>query len=187
MTSSSITDKALLKSIQLHQGQTRKHDGKTPFIVHPVGVGFLVAHYTKDEDIIAAALLHDTIEDTAYTKEELLADFGPRVAGMVLDVTEPPRSEMAWKERKQWYIVHLKKAGYEARLISLADKINNLTSMMDGYRIEGEAMWKKFNSDKTLWYYEEIYRVVKDDAALSPIVKIYGATLKEAHKLFGSA
>ena len=147
----------------------------------------MIARYTKDEEIIAAALLHDTIEDTAYTEEELLADFGPSITKMVLDVTEPPRSTTAWKERKQWYINHLQEASYEARLISLADKINNLTSMMDGYRKEGEAMWKKFNSDKTLWYYEEIYRVLKNDKELKPLVDIYGAILKEAHTLFGSA
>lgn len=155
--------KAINIAAALHDGQKRKGDS-LPYIVHPLIVGLILMDYTNDEDIIAAGILHDTLEDTIYSKEELERDFNPRIAQFVLGVTEPAKP-LPWRERKNGYLGHLVTAGHEARLICAADKLHNLQSMIDAFQKYGESAFEKFNapSDKKLWFYEECLKILQKD------------------------
>ena len=169
-----------------HQGQARKAD-KLPYIIHPFAVMIIASEYTKDEDILIAALLHDTLEDTKYTLNDLTADFGPKIAKIVKEVSEVKTDEndqrLSWDNRKTEYLNTLRTACSGALLIAAADKIHNLDSLVAAYRAQGESMWKKFNSpaDKKIWVYEQTYQIIKQRLK-NPIVQKLAKTLKSAKK-----
>ncbi len=163
-----MAEKALIHAAVKHHGGYRKGT-KIPYIVHPVEVTsivFLVA--PENEDAIAAAALHDTVEDTDETVENLRALFGDVVADVVSEESED--KSRTWKERKQTTIDFLngklmddegkvRVPSEEARLVALADKLSNIRAMMDDLAEEGDTMWNKFNqSDPAVqkWYYQSI-------------------------------
>lgn len=158
--------KAINKATELHYGQMRKGN-KIPYVVHPFSVGLILMEYTNDEDVIIAGILHDTIEDTGYTKEQMEQDFGRRITGFVLDVTEPPKP-LPWQQRKDVYLKHLASANYEAKLICAADKLHNLQSLEEALQKFGPDAHKLFNApkDKKLWFYEACLKILKDDGRM---------------------
>ena len=122
----------LLKGIHFacikHSTQRRKDPEQTPYINHPVGVAhILYENDIKDIDVLLAAVLHDTIEDTNTTLEELQIEFGEKVAGIVADCTDD--KSLDWKERKRLQIVTANSKSREAKLVKLADKIYNLKDL----------------------------------------------------------
>jgi len=158
--------KAINLAAELHENQKRKGDG-LPYIVHLFAVTYILLEYTKDEEVILAGILHDTIEDTYYKKEQMEKDFGARVTEMVLDLTDPPKS-VSWLERKQTYLKHLANSDYETKLICAADKLHNLISISEAFRRFGEKAYEKFNAplDKKLWFYEECYKILESDSKM---------------------
>ncbi len=112
-----------------HTGQTRKGERSEPYINHPLEVANLIASVgrVEDIDILIAAILHDTIEDTGSTAEELIVRFGERVTGFVLEVTDDKSLPKA--ERKRLQIEHSPHLSFEAKHIKLADKISNITDI----------------------------------------------------------
>src|ERR1700680_3288167 len=152
--------RAFLLAAQKHSGQTRK-TSTIPYIAHLMGVASLVLEAGGDEDLAIAALLHDVVEDCGGTPmlKEVRRRFGKRVAHVVDGCTDsftdpkPP-----WRERKETYIRHLKKADAETRLASAADKLNNVRSILSDYREVGESIWSRFNGGRegTLWYYRSL-------------------------------
>ena len=183
--------KAIKRASVLHLGQTRKGDG-TPYILHPYSVAFILSHYTEDEDLVVAGLLHDVLEDVdGYEREDLQKEFGERVARMVSDVTEDVSlkkekgEKESWIERKTKYLEHLSTVSSDSAMLSCADKIHNLSSMIEGYREQGDKLFKKFNApkEKRLWYYEEVLKIVKGKAD-SKIVDEFEALYNKAKKLF---
>ena len=156
--------KAINLSGKLHDGQGRKGDG-LPYIIHPFAVALILMDYSEDEDVIVAGLLHDTVEDCDYTEEQLIEDFGPRVADIVMGVTEQNKED-PWQKRKDDYLAHLKGASYEAKLICAADKIHNLQSMIAVYEKLGKEAEKEFNAplDKKIWFYDACYEIIKEDS-----------------------
>ena len=152
--------RAFLFAADKHSGQTRKAS-KTPYIAHLMGVGSLVLEFGGDEDMAIAALLHDVVEDCGGVPmlNEVRRKFGSRVAKIVEGCTDsfidpkPP-----WQERKENYMKHLKKADAETRLVSAADKLNNVCSILADYREVGESIWARFNGGRegTLWYYRSL-------------------------------
>lgn len=140
-----------------HKGQARKAS-TTPYIAHLMGVASLVLEFGGDEDLAIAALLHDVVEDCGGEPmlKEVRRGFGTRVAKIVdgcTDTYETPKPP--WRERKENYIRHLKSADAGTRLVSAADKLNNVRSIVADYREVGEMVWQRFNGgrDGTLWYY----------------------------------
>ena len=182
--------RALEKAAALHDGQYRKNS-KVPYIVHPVAVMLLTSKYSEDEAVLAVALLHDTIEDTAYTPKELERDFGERVKNFVLDITED--KSLPWRERKERYLEHLRKeAPMESVLISCSDKLHNMRDILEqfgsGEEKGNEKLWKAFEGDVEgyLWYWGEMHRIIKD--RLSPAVaaefeKVYSAVQKSLRRI----
>ena len=146
-----------------HKRQTRKAS-TIPYIAHLMGVASLVLEAGGDEDLAIAALLHDVVEDCggAPMLKEVRRKFGPRVAKVVDGCTDADTiPKPPWRERKGKYINHLKKADADTRLVSAADKLNNVRSILSDYRAIGESVWSRFNGgrDGTLWY----YRTLRDE------------------------
>lgn len=113
-----------------HRDQRRKDKGATPYINHPVSLAHILTDEggIEDIDVLCAALLHDTIEDTDTTAEELLAHFGERIASIVLEVTDDTAQHFT--VRKQAQIDHAPHMSHEAKLVKLADKISNLRDVL---------------------------------------------------------
>ena len=164
-------EKAVLFATKAHAGQLRKGSEK-PYILHPMEAMAIVTKYTDDEDVIAAAVLHDTVEDTTVTLERLEKEFGPRVAALVASVTEDKKkdlpAESTWLERKQEAILHLETASHETKLLCLADKYSNLRDMYDDIEDFGSEYWQLFNQKDGrmhAWYYRENFRILKEEFA----------------------
>jgi len=155
--------RAFVFAAEKHKGQTRKASS-IPYIAHLMGVASLVLEAGGDEDLAIAALLHDVVEDCGGTPmlKEVRRRFGSRVAKVVDGCTDaytdpkPP-----WRERKESYIARLRNEDKETRLVSAADKLNNVRSIVSDYRAVGESIWSRFNGGRegTLWY----YRTLRDE------------------------
>jgi guanosine-3',5'-bis(diphosphate) 3'-pyrophosphohydrolase len=117
---------ALAFAAERHRDQRRKDSARTPYVNHPIALLRVLSLEAGVEDpvVLCAALLHDTVEDTATTPQEIEARFGPEIRAVVMEVTDDKRLPKA--ERKRLQIVHSARASEPARLIKLADKICNL-------------------------------------------------------------
>jgi (p)ppGpp synthase/HD superfamily hydrolase len=144
-------EQAIKAAAVLHQDQLRKGSVPLPYITHLVGVLMILRDYTSDEDTLVSALLHDTLEDTDYTVEELENDFGKTVRKYVEAVTEPSYDgevKLSWVETKKRYAEQLKKAPVEAVLIAAADKCHNFRSMVEEYYQHHNRFAKDFGPDQ---------------------------------------
>jgi (p)ppGpp synthase/HD superfamily hydrolase len=151
---------AFLFAAEKHAGQVRKAS-TTPYVAHLMGVASLALEFGGDEDIAIAALLHDVVEDCGGVPmlEEVRQRFGERVAKIVEGCTDSDTlPKPPWRERKESYIRHLQNADADTRLVSAADKLNNVRSILSDYREVGEKIWERFNGgrDGTLWYYRAL-------------------------------
>ncbi len=143
-----------------HKAQTRKAS-TIPYIAHLMGVASLVLEAGGDEDLVIAALLHDVVEDCGGSPmlKEIRRRFGARVAKVVDGCTDADTyPKPPWRERKEKYIRHLKTADADTKLVSAADKLNNVRSILSDYRAIGESVWSRFNGGRegTLWYYRTL-------------------------------
>ena len=143
-----------------HSGQVRKAS-TIPYIAHLMGVASLVLEAGGDEDLAIAALLHDVVEDCggASMLKEVRRRFGTRVAKVVDGCTDADTyPKPPWRGRKETYIRHLGRADADTRLVSAADKLNNIRSILSDFRAIGESVWSRFNGGRegTLWYYRTL-------------------------------
>lgn len=160
-------EQAIRAAAVLHKDQLRKGSMPFPYITHLVATAFTLLDYTQDEDVIIAALLHDTLEDTDYTLDELEEDFGGRVREFVEAVTEPQSTSeerISWREKKSAYTKLLKKGPKEAVLIAAADKMHNFRTIVEDYHDEPERFAQDFgnNFDERLTAYQEIANVINN-------------------------
>jgi len=142
------TEVALNKAAVLHDGQYRKGKEKLPFITHPIAVANIVSAYTKDEDVVVAALLHDTLEDTLYGYESMASEFETRVADIVRGVTIPEAENSSlgnWTKDRTRYFENLKQASNESALVATADKLHNFKSVLRDYCNDTEQFRKDFS------------------------------------------
>jgi (p)ppGpp synthase/HD superfamily hydrolase len=157
MTSSRF-EAALIFAIRLHADQTRKGTN-IPYIAHLLGVASIVLEYGGNEDEAIAALLHDAIEDTNATRQEICDRFGEEVAAIVhgsTDTDKKPKPD--WWPRKRAYIERIPNESKSVLLVSAADKLENARAILADYRRIGESLWDRFNGKKegTLWYYRSL-------------------------------
>lgn len=181
-------DRALEFAVKAHAGQTRKSQS-LPYILHPMEVAAAAASMTDSEDVLIAALLHDTVEDADVTPETIGAEFGERVAALVASETEPHYKgeswEETWKHRKTVSLDFLRdKADREMKILWLADKLANLRSLHRSWREQGDAAFNIFHQkDKKeqAWYYNSIAaytaELVQTDA--------YAEYCRHLHDIFG--
>ncbi|WP_328043340.1 HD domain-containing protein [Neobacillus mesonae] len=151
-----VIDKALQAASKAHERQYRKGTD-IPYIVHPVAVGMILLKAGYSEQVVAAGILHDTVEDTDVTLQDLERDFGQEIAEMVAGCTEPDKS-LSWEQRKEHTIEYLKTASTEIRAIACADKLHNLRSIINDQEQYGEEVWSRFKRGKVQqkWYYTNI-------------------------------
>ncbi len=184
--------KALQFAARKHHGQLRREIEPLPYITHLFSVALLVAEDGAHDDVVTAALLHDTIEDTGTTREEIVAAFNEHVAGLVESVSERKDIDgksVEWKERKADYIARLERAGDESITISLADKIDNIESKLEAYAAEGDALlerWKQPASEY-LWYHGEVLRIAQSRLPNHPLTKRLAEVHACERELFAGA
>lgn len=157
-----MIDDAVEFATKAHEGQFRKGT-RRPYIVHPIEVADIVSTMTRDEEVICAAVLHDTIEDcSGITRDVLKLRFGERVADMVSQESED--KSQTWEERKGNTITRLKEACREVQMIGLADKLSNMRDIDRDYPAAGEMLWTRFrmNSKAAMaWYYKGVRDALK--------------------------
>ena len=158
-----MVERALKFATKAHEGQLRKGT-KRPYIMHPIEVGDIVATMTDDEEIICAALLHDTVEDCEeITGDVIRQSFSDRVAELVLMESED--KSKTWVERKGSTIERLKTAPREVQMIALGDKLSNMRDIDRDYPECGELLWQRFRmKDKEMigWYYKGIRESLRE-------------------------
>ena len=165
----SVFERAIIFATKAHAGAKRKGTG-IPYIVHPIEAAAIASTMTLDEEILAAAVLHDVLEDTDTTAKELEELFGLHVAELVQDETENKRrdrpAQETWRLRKQETLDFLKhSAGREAKILALADKLSNLRAIHRDLQMLGDRLWERFNEkDKNMhaWMYRSMADALED-------------------------
>ena len=151
-----------------HDGVYRKGT-HIPYIAHCIEAAAIASTMTDQENTIIAAVLHDVVEDTSYTLEDIKERFGSAVSDLVADETEDKmRSILAsesWRIRKETFLANLEHAPLQAKIISLSDKLSNMRMCLRTYEEKGDAMWLVFHQkDKREheWYYRSIYEKIPE-------------------------
>ena len=155
--------KAIEFAARAHDGMMRKKD-KTPYILHPLEAAVIVGSMTDNRDVISAAVLHDVVEDTDITIEEIEENFGARVRTLVESETEDKRADLppedTWRIRKEESLEELKNCGdTDVLMLWIGDKLSNMRSFYRIWKNEGDAMWQSFNQkapSQQKWYYTTI-------------------------------
>ncbi|MBU6490581.1 HD domain-containing protein [Patescibacteria group bacterium] len=158
--------KAIQFAARKHHGQMRLETEPLPYVTHLFSTALLVAEDGAGDDVITAALLHDTLEDTGTTREELMDAFSERVAELVESVSEVKEKDgkkLNWKERKVDYLMRLEDADSDAVLIAIADKIDNIESKLEALEKEGAALLARWKQpvEEYLWYHGEALRIAQ--------------------------
>lgn len=154
-----LLDRAIIFAVKAHHNTERRGKG-FPYIVHPMEAVEIVATITSDKELLAAAVLHDVIEDTDVTIEELRAEFGNRIAELVHSESDQFIDGISeadsWHDRKQAAIDRLAAASYDAKIVAMGDKLSNMRAIARDYAIKGDELWKIFHvTDKKQheWHY----------------------------------
>ncbi|MEK7538929.1 MAG: HD domain-containing protein [Patescibacteria group bacterium] len=149
----SLIERAVALAVRAHDGQMRK-EAPMPYIVHPIEVGLILARHGFSDVVIAAGIVHDLVEDTNITADELRHLLGDDVTDIVVPVTHD--DTLSWEEKKKAYIESVRGAGSEAKAASLADKIANAYSLIAAHQAQGSTIWSYFNAgrEKKIWFEE---------------------------------
>lgn len=157
-----VLDKAIVFATKVHKSQCRKGT-ENPYILHPLEAAAIVGTMTTDDEIIAGAVLHDVVEDTDTTVDQIEDLFGTRVATLVASESENKRegkpAESTWKIRKQETLDHLRTAPIDVKMITLGDKLSNMRAIYRDYNAIGDELWQRFNQkdkNQQYWYYKSI-------------------------------
>ncbi len=142
-----LVDKAIVFATNAHHGTERRGKG-FPYIVHPLEALSIVATMTSEPDLLAAAVLHDTIEDTEVTFEQIKEEFGEHVAWLVSNETDVKTNsngeKLPWKERKERDMINLLNSTREVKIVAMGDKLSNMRAIARDYLQNGDAIWQIF-------------------------------------------
>lgn len=171
-------EKAFQFALTKHVGQYRKGTD-IPYITHPFAVSMILKHHQYSDDVVAAGLLHDTLEDTETTEEELRDLFGENVHGLVQAASEKDKT-LSWEERKRHTINELALKSTDQLAVIIADKLHNLRSIQEDINTIGEAVWDRFNRGKRQqsWYYMSIVNALKPVMKEMRLARILDAEVK---------
>jgi myo-inositol-1(or 4)-monophosphatase len=144
-----LLDRAIIFAVRAHAGTERRGKG-FPSIVHPMEAVEIVATMTPDQELLVAAVLHDTVEDTDVTIEQIRTEFGERVASFVAAESDEPHqrpdSVENWHDRKQAAINRIARASRDAKIVALGDKLSNMRGIARDYALQGDALWDLFHA-----------------------------------------
>jgi (p)ppGpp synthase/HD superfamily hydrolase len=176
-----IIDFAIEFAAKAHQNQRRKGTD-IPYISHPYGVGMILLKAGCTEEVVVAGLLHDTLEDTVTTEQDLQKHFGQKVLEIVKGCSEPDKGA-SWEERKTHTLEELKLASLPVRQVVCADKLHNLRSIKRDLELIGEKAWDRFKRGRISqrWYYTGIVDSLGQDSSF-PLLELLRAEVEE---LFG--
>ena len=163
-----LVSEAIAFAVRAHDGMRRKKSN-APYILHPMEAAVIVGSMTDDHNVIAAAVLHDVVEDTDVTIEEIEEKFGKRVRELVASETEDKRAELppseTWRIRKEESLADLKKTDdIGVVMVWLGDKLANMRAIYRDHKAEGDAMWQRFNQkdvNEQAWYYGSIVKLTE--------------------------
>lgn len=176
-----LFDKAAKFAIDAHRGGERKGKGY-PYILHPMEAAIVVSSLTTDPEMLAAAMLHDTVEDTPVTIEQIRQEFGERVASLVHHETSPLPHDAPWCDRKQAQADLIAASPKDSKIVAIGDKLSNLRAIVADYRQLGDALWQRFKApggkEDILWYYTILADALNDLAGTAPYEE-YLELLKE--------
>ena len=167
----SLFDKAVKFAIDAHAGTERRGKGY-PYILHPMEAAGIVASISTDPELLAAAILHDTVEDTDVTIDQIRQEFGDRVASLVFHETSPLPHGTPWRERKQAQADLIAAGPIDCKVVSMGDKLSNLRTIAGDYRVMGDQLWQRFHApngkEDVLWYYSILADALHDLADTQP-------------------
>ena len=163
-----LVSEAIAFAVKAHDGMRRKKS-EAPYILHPMEAAVIVGSMTDDQSLIAAAALHDVVEDAGISLTEIEEKFGKRVKELVASETEDKRADLppsdTWRIRKEESRTVLKNTDDIGVLtVWLGDKLANMRSIYRDFKEEGAAMWQRFNqknADEQAWYYRSIADLTK--------------------------
>ena len=166
-----LFDQAVLFATEAHHGTERR--GKAyPYIIHPMEAVSIVASITNDQELLVAALLHDTVEDTEVTIEQVRERFGDRVASLVQHETAPLPDDAPWRQRKEAQIAQLAAAPYDSKVVAIGDKLSNLRAIAADFRVLGDQLWSRFHAPNgkadIAWYYRSLAIVLSELSRTQP-------------------
>lgn len=163
-----LLDRAIIFAVKAHAGTERRGKG-FPYIVHPMEAMEIVATMTPDQELLAAAALHDTVEDTDVTVEQIREEFGERIASLVAaesDVmVEGVSEEDSWHARKKAAIDRLANASHDAKIVALGDKLSNMRAIARDYAVQGDKLWSLFHASDPKdheWHYRGLANSLRE-------------------------
>lgn len=164
-----LFDKAAQFAIEAHRSAERRGKG-FPYIIHPMEAAAIVASVTNDPEMLAAAILHDTVEDTDVTIEQIEELFGPRVAHLVN--VETAQKGASWRARREVQIERFRNADRDSQIVAMGDKLSNLRAIVLDYRELGDALWSRFHAPEgkkdIVWYYTGLANAMNELAGTPP-------------------
>ena len=163
-----LLDRAIMFAVRAHAGTERRGKG-FPYIVHPMEAMEIVATMTSNQELLAAAALHDTVEDTDVTVEQIRAEFGDRIASLVASESdnceEGMSEEDSWHARKQAAIDRLSSASQDAKIVALGDKLSNMRAIARDYAMQGDKLWSLFHAKDPKdheWHYRGLADALRE-------------------------
>jgi myo-inositol-1(or 4)-monophosphatase len=184
----SLLDRAIMFAVRAHAGTERRGKG-FPYIIHPMEAMEIVSTMTSDQELLAAAALHDVVEDTPYTEEDIRAEFGDRIASLVAAESdtfqEGVSEEDSWHSRKRAARERLAKASLDAKTVALGDKLSNMRAIARDYSILGDKLWDIFHAKDPKdheWHYRGLadsLRELEGTAAFSEFEQLINQVFKK--------
>ena len=163
-----LVSEAIAFAVKAHDGMRRKKS-ESPYVLHPMEAAVIVGTMSEDQNLIAAAALHDVVEDAGVSIEEIEEKFGRRVRELVESETEDKRAELppsdTWRIRKEESLSVLRSTDdIDVLMLWMGDKLSNMRSIYRDWKVEGDAMWQRFNQKdvkQQAWYYRSIVDLTK--------------------------
>ena len=163
-----LVSEAIVFAVKAHDGMRRKKS-EAPYILHPMEAAVIVGTMSDDQELIAAAALHDVVEDADITIEEVEEKFGARVRQLVGAETEDKRPDVppaeTWRIRKEESLAVLKNTDdIGVLMVWIGDKLANMRAIYRDWKVEGDAMWQRFNQKdvkEQAWYYRSIVELTE--------------------------
>ena len=160
----SLLDRAIRFAVDAHSGVERRGKG-FPYIVHPMEAMVIAATMTADQEILAASVLHDVVEDTDITLDTIRSLFGDRIAKLVDTESDRFQEGVDWRSRKEDSLKRLKEATRDEKIVALGDKLSNMRAIARDYTSEGEVFWDRFRvKEKSVhgWRYHALLDALSD-------------------------
>lgn len=179
-----LIDLAIEAADKAHRKQVRK-GSRTAYITHPFAVGVILAGAGCSEEVIAAGILHDVVEDTRVKPSRIREEFGDKVASIVERCTEPDKRR-PWNKRKQHTIDSLKAAGLDLKFVVCADKLHNIRTLARDYRKVGDRVWGRFRAGKEdqRWYYTSLVNALRTRTKNVSYQKLYRELERKVKEVF---